>query len=53
MARALGLGFKAKIASLHTDPEEVLATWWSVFLIDELTAWSTSWPVIVRLIVDC
>ncbi|PVG04096.1 hypothetical protein CPB86DRAFT_771556 [Serendipita vermifera] len=40
LARSLGLGFKAKAASFGVPPEEVIATWWSLMLIDELTTWN-------------
>jgi hypothetical protein len=44
VARTLKLGFTAAINDFGVPREEVLATWWSLMLIDELVAWSKRQP---------
>ncbi|CCA67980.1 hypothetical protein PIIN_01847 [Serendipita indica DSM 11827] len=42
IANTLGLGWRSKIDTFGVPRDEVIATWWSLMLIDELTAWNNN-----------
>lgn len=47
-ARTLRLGFTAAINTFGVPKEEVVATWWSLVLIDELVAWCNNRPAMLE-----
>ncbi|KAG8825253.1 hypothetical protein FRC19_011817 [Serendipita sp. 401] len=47
-AKALGLGSRNKVGSFGVPPNEVIATWWSLMLIDELIAWNNNQAPLIQ-----
>ncbi|KAG8825762.1 hypothetical protein FRC17_008546 [Serendipita sp. 399] len=47
-ARALGLGSRIKAGNFGVSSDEVIATWWSLMLIDELIAWNSDQTPLIQ-----